>query len=85
MAFGIPDVDERSPADNCFLTAAPHPSSGGFRNTIALDQFAAERLGNQTRFPSLTLGAQIRSKGAGVRRGTRGGVLIPAEQKASAV
>src|SRR5262245_30808558 len=51
-----PDVDGGHPADNCFLTAAPHPGSGGFRNTISLDQFAAERIGHLTRFPSLTLG-----------------------------
>ncbi|WP_372918929.1 DUF1552 domain-containing protein, partial [Sandarakinorhabdus sp.] len=25
-----PDVDGGHPADNCFLTAAPHPGSGGF-------------------------------------------------------
>ena len=29
-----PYVDGGHPADICFLTAAPHPSSGGFRNTI---------------------------------------------------
>src|SRR3954471_7325796 len=27
-----PDVDGGHPADNCFLTCAPHPSNGGFRN-----------------------------------------------------
>src|SRR5579872_59250 len=41
-----PDVDAGHPADNVFLTAAPRPGNGGFRNTISLDQFAAERLGN---------------------------------------
>ena len=51
-----PDVDGGHPADNCFLTAAPHPGSGGFRNTISLDQYVAERQGHLTRFPSLTLG-----------------------------
>ena len=51
-----PDVDGGHPADNCFLTAAPHPGSGGFRNTISLDQYIAERIGHLTRFPSLTLG-----------------------------
>ena len=49
-----PGVDAGHPADNCFLTAAPHPSSGGFRNTISLDQYLAERIGHLTRFPSLT-------------------------------
>lgn len=33
-----PDVDGGHPADNCFLTAAPHPGSAGFKNTISLDQ-----------------------------------------------
>src|SRR6185503_487229 len=33
-----PDVDGGHPADNCFLTAAPHPGSAGFRNTISLDR-----------------------------------------------
>jgi hypothetical protein len=79
-----PDVDAGHPADNCFLTAAPHPSSGGFRNTISLDQFAAERLGNQTRFPSLTLGVNVQ-KGQRSLSWTRGGVLIPSEEKAAAV
>jgi hypothetical protein len=45
-----PDVDGGHPADNCFLTAAPHPGNAGFRNTISLDQYAAERVGHLTRF-----------------------------------
>ena len=79
-----PDVDAGHPADNCFLTAAPHPSSGGFRNTISLDQYAAERLGNQTRFPSLTLGVNVQ-QGQRSLSWTRGGVLIPSEEKAAGV
>jgi len=79
-----PDVDAGHPADNCFLTAAPHPGNGGFRNTISLDQFAAERLGNQTRFPSLTLGVNVQ-QGQRSLSWTRGGVLIPSEGKASTV
>ena len=79
-----PDVDAGHPADNCFLTAAPHPSSGGFRNTISLDQYAAERLGNQTRFPSLTLGVNVQ-QGQRSLSWTRGGVLIPSVEKASSV
>ena len=51
-----PDVDGGHPADVCFLTAAPHPASSNFRNTISLDQYVAERIGHLTRFPSLTLG-----------------------------
>jgi hypothetical protein len=79
-----PDVDGGHPADNCFLTAAPHPGSGGFRNTISLDQLAAEAIGNQTRFPSLTLGVNVQ-QGQRSLSWTRGGVLIPSEEKASEV
>ncbi|MEP7336758.1 MAG: DUF1552 domain-containing protein [Acidobacteriota bacterium] len=79
-----PDVDGGHPADNCFLTAAPHPGSGGFRNTISLDQFAAEHIGNQTRFPSLTLGVNVQ-RGQRSLSWTSGGVLIPSEEKPSEV
>ena len=50
-----PQVDGGHSAEKCFLTAAPHPGRGGFRNTISVDQFAAERIGHLTRFPSLAL------------------------------
>ena len=79
-----PDVDGGHPADNCFLTAAPHPGSGGFRNTISLDQYAAERIGNQTRFPSLTLGVNV-EKGFRSLSWTSSGVMIPSEEKPSEV
>jgi hypothetical protein len=79
-----PDVDGGHPADNCFLTAAPHPGSSGFRNTISLDQFAAERIGHLTRFPSLTLGVNVQ-QGLRSLSWTGGGVLIPCEEKASEV
>ncbi len=79
-----PDVDGGHPADNCFLTAAPHPGSGGFRNTISLDQFAAQQIGHLTRFPSLTLGVNV-AQGARSLSWTGGGVLIPCEDKASEV
>lgn len=79
-----PDVDGGHPADNCFLTAAPHPGSAGFRNTISLDQYLAERLGHLTRFPSLTLGVNVQQ---GVRSlsWTGSGVMIPCEEKAADV
>ncbi len=79
-----PDVDGGHPADNCFLTAAPHPGSGGFRNTISLDQFIAERIGHLTRFPSLTLGVNVQ-RGQRSLSWTASGVLIPCEEKASDV
>jgi BMFP domain-containing protein YqiC len=79
-----PGVDGGHPADNCFLTAAPHPGSAGFRNTISLDQYIGERVGHLTRFPSLTLGVNVQQ---GVRSlsWTGSGVLIPCEEKAADV
>lgn len=79
-----PDVDGGHPADICFLTAAPHPGSGGFRNTISLDQYIAERIGHLTRFPSLTLGVNVQ-QGTRSLSWTGSGVLIPCEEKASDV
>jgi len=79
-----PDVDGGHPADNCFLTAAPHPGSGGFRNTISLDQYIAQEIGHLTRFPSLTLGVNIQS-GQRSLSWTAAGVLIPCEEKPSSV
>jgi BMFP domain-containing protein YqiC len=79
-----PDVDGGHPADNCFLTAAPHPGSAGFKNTISLDQYIGERIGHLTRFPSLTLGVNIQQ---GIRSlsWTGSGVMIPCEEKAADV
>ena len=79
-----PDVDGGHPADNCFLTAAPHPGSGGFRNTISLDQYIAERIGHLTRFPALTLGVNVQ-QGLRSLSWTGSGVLIPCEEKAADV
>ncbi len=77
-----PDVDGGHPADNCFLTAAPHPASGGFRNTISLDQLMAEQVGHQTRFPSFTLGVNVQ-KGVRSLSWTESGALIPVDQSAA--
>lgn len=80
-----PDVDAGGhPADICFLTGAPHPGSGGFRNTISLDQYLAERIGEKTRFPSLTTGVNIQ-QGARSLSFTSSGVMLPSEDKASEV
>lgn len=61
-----------------WLTSARHPGLGGFRNSISLDQFVAEKIGVETRFPSLTLGTNNTSQSF-----TRSGVMIPAETKPS--
>jgi hypothetical protein len=70
-----PKVDQGHDSAFSFLTAAPHPEiRGGFRNGISLDQFAAERVGLDTRFPSLTLG----DEGFGLSW-TRSGAPVPAD------
>ena len=51
-----PGVTGGHAAEKCFLTGTPHPERGGFRNGVSLDQFAAEQIGNRTRFGSLVLG-----------------------------
>jgi hypothetical protein len=77
-----PNVDGGHPADVCFLTAAPHPGSSSFRNTISLDQHIAERIGTLTRFPSLTLAVNTRTRSLSW---TGTGVAIPPEDKAADV
>ena len=77
-----PNVDGGHPSDIAFLTAAPHPASSSFRNTISLDQYIAERIGILTRFPSLTLA--VNGGGRGLSW-TGTGVAIPPEQSAAEV
>ena len=75
-----PMVDGGHSAEKSFLTGAAHPGQPSFRNTISVDQFAAERIGHQTRFPFLSL-----SGSNGGMSYTRSGVLIPAEGRPSRV
>jgi hypothetical protein len=77
-----PNVDGGHPADVCFVTAAPHPGSASFRNTISLDQFIGERIGILTRFPALALSVNTRTRSLSC---TGSGVAIPPEDKAAVV
>ena len=77
-----PNVDGGHPSDISFLTAAPHPASSSFRNTISLDQYIAERIGTLTRFPSLTLAVNGAARSLSW---TGTGVAIPPEERASEV
>ena len=81
----LPDVDGGHSAESCFLTGAPHPTRGGFKNTISLDQFAAEKIGQATRFPSLTtyVGVESQARMGASLSWTAGGVIIPGERKPS--
>lgn len=77
-----PDVDGGHHAEISFLTAAPHPASSGFKNTISLDQYAAERVGIHTRLPYLSLNVGKENSSLSF---TASGVRIPSEEKPSAV
>ncbi len=59
-------------ASASFLTGAQGAGRPGFRNTISLDQFAADKIGGKTRYPSLSLSGE----GAGLSW-TRTGALVP--------
>lgn len=79
-----PGVDGSHASDVSFLSAAPHPGSGGFKNSISLDQLVARHVGHLTRFPSMTLGVNA-SPGRKSLSWTESGVLIPCETRASEV
>lgn len=76
-----PDVGSSHDSIYSFLTAARHPEiRGGFRNSISLDQFAAEHVGGRTRFPTLSLSAE----GFGLSW-TRSGALVPSDVNPASV
>jgi hypothetical protein len=79
-----PGVTGGHSTDNCFLTSARGAFKAGFRNSISLDQFAAEKLGQVTRFPTLNLGVNIEKANRSLSW-TRDGVLLPAEDSATAL
>ena len=76
-----PEVNDGHASEHSFLTGAPHPSRAGFRNSISIDQFAAERIGSQTRFPSIAMNLG----GPSTLSWTRSGVGIPPESRPSQV
>ncbi len=63
-----------------FLTGAQGAGRPGFKNGISIDQFAAERIGGETRIPSLALSGE----GEGLSW-TRTGAPVPAETSPSKV
>jgi hypothetical protein len=70
-----PEVGPSHDSNYSFLTAAPHPERrAGFRNTISLDQFAAEHMRGQTRYASLTFACE----GFGLSW-TRSGAPVPSD------
>ncbi len=75
-----PSVGGGHSAGKSFLTCAKHPTNAGFKNTISIDQLAAERLGTETRLSSLPL--TISSSGLSW---SRAGVVLPSESRPSRV
>ncbi len=69
-----PEVGGGHNSEASFLTAAMHANSPSFRNTISLDQFAAEKIGTATRHPFLALSTDRSSLSW-----TRNGVQIPSD------
>jgi hypothetical protein len=74
----LPGVTGAHAAEKCFLTGTPHPERGGFRNWVSLDQFAAEHVGNRTRYPSLVLA--MSNENSCTLSYTRSGAPISAER-----
>ncbi len=76
-----PEVGSSHDSIYSFLTAAPHPEQrAGFKNSISLDQFAADHLGGQTRFASLPLSCEGFSLSW-----TRSGAIVPSDSFPSSV
>lgn len=78
-----PGVDGNHSSERSFLSCAPHPGSSNFRNSVSMDQFAAEHIGINTRFPSLVL--TVGKGHMGTPSTTRDGVQLPAENSPSAL
>lgn len=68
-------------SESSFLSCAPGCGGANFKNTISVDQLAAEEIGDLARFPSLVL--RVGREHNGVISQTRDGVPIPPEAKPS--
>ena len=74
-----PEVRDQHASDKSFFTGAPHPISPSFRNTISLDQLAAERAGRNTRYPALNFSTSATYSCSY----TKSGVAVPPETSAA--
>jgi hypothetical protein len=72
-----PDNSGGHVVEKSFLTGASFPSLAVFKNSISVDQLAAESIGHQTRFPFLALG--VNGQHDGLLSVSRDGVFIPPE------
>jgi hypothetical protein len=74
-----PEVDGNHHAGQCFLTGAIHPGQPTFRNSLSVDQLAAETIGLDTRFPFLPLSVQASENYTNSLSVSRSGVGIQPE------
>jgi hypothetical protein len=72
-----PDNSGGHCVEKTFLSGARFPNSAVFKNSISMDQVAAEAIGHQTRFPFLTLA--VNGQHDGLLSVSRDGVFIPPE------
>lgn len=76
-----PDVGSSHDSIYSFLTAAPHPEQrAGFKNSISVDQYAADHIGGETRYASLPLSCEGFSLSW-----TRSGAIVPSDSFPSSV
>jgi hypothetical protein len=78
-----PGVDGGHSNEVSFLTGAAHPAGAGFRNTVSLDQYAAEQIGSRTRYGSLVIA--VANGGDRSMSFNRSGVLVPPETSPAAI
>ena len=67
-------------SEKSFLTGALRPESPAFVNSVSLDQILAQRMGGETRFPSLAL--SIYDRGWGCSWNSRGIAIPPMHDEA---
>jgi len=73
-----PDVNGGHVAAKSFLTAAPFVQSSNFKNSISIDQIAAQHIGNETRYRYLPLSVF----GRGISFSQTGAAIPPIEEPA---
>ena len=77
-----PGVDGNHHAGQCFLTGAPHPGQPTFRNSISLDQLAAKKIGDDTRYASLAVAVRKGEQYVDSIAVSHSGVVLPADNSA---
>jgi hypothetical protein len=78
-----PDNSGGHVVEKTFLSGARFPSSPVFKNSVSMDQVAAEELGHHTRFPFLALA--VNGQHDGLLSVSRDGVFIPPDLSPAAV